>query len=68
VPVGARRYIVCRNLDEARRDANVREAVLRSLRVALRDGDKSLIGNSAYRRYLKTPDEQHFEIDDKRVA
>jgi hypothetical protein len=22
----------------------------------------------AYRRYLKTPDEKHFEIDDKRVA
>jgi hypothetical protein len=68
VLVGARRYIVCRNLNEARRDANVREAVLRSLRAALRDGDKSLVGNSAYRRYLKTPDEQHFEIDDKRVA
>jgi hypothetical protein len=68
VLVGAHRYIVCRNLDEARRDANVREAVLRSLRVALRDGDKSLVGNSAYRRYLKTPDEQHFEIDDKRVT
>jgi hypothetical protein len=68
VLVGAHRYIVCRNLNEARRDANVREAVLRSLRVALRDGDKSLVGNSAYRRYLKTPDEQHFEIDDKRVA
>jgi hypothetical protein len=68
VRVGDRHYIVCRNLDEAGRDANVREAVLRSLRVALRDGDKSLVGNSAYRRYLKTPDEQHFEIDEKRVA
>jgi hypothetical protein len=68
VRVGDRRYIVCRNLNEAKRDANVREAVLRSLRVALRDGDKSLVGNSAYRRYLKTPDEQHFEIDEKRVA
>jgi hypothetical protein len=38
------------------------------LRVALRNGDKSLVGNSAYRRYLKTPDQQHFEIDEKRVA
>jgi len=42
--------------------------VLRSLRVSLRGGDKALVGNSAYRRYLKTPDEKHFEIDDKRVA
>ena len=68
VRVGDRRYIVCRNLNEAKRDASVREAVLRSLRVALRDGDKALVGNSAYRRYLKTPGEQHFEIDEQRVA
>jgi hypothetical protein len=66
--VGKRRYVVCRNLAEARRDAEVREAVLRSLRASLRSGDKALVGNSAYRRYLKTPDEKHFEIDDKRVA
>jgi len=68
VCVGDRRYIVCRNLNEARRDANVREAVLRSLRVALHDGDKALVGNSAYRRYLRTPDERQFEIDEQRVA
>ena len=66
--VGKRRYVVCRNLAEARRDAEVREAVLRSLRASLRSGDKALVGNSAYRRYLKTPNEKHFEIDDKRVA
>src|ERR1019366_4597262 len=64
---GGRRYIVCRNLAEAKRDAEVREAVLRHLRSALRGGDKALVGNSAYRRYLKTPDEKHFEIDDNRV-
>ena len=67
VRVGGRRYIVCRNLAEAKRDAEVREAVLRHLRSALRGGDKALVGNSAYRRYLKTPDEKHFEIDDNRV-
>src|ERR1700674_3586938 len=66
--VDQRRYVVCRNLTEARRDAEAREAVLRSLRVSLRGGDKALVGNSAYRRYLKTPDEGHFEIDEKRVA
>jgi len=66
--VGERRYVVCRNLAEAKRDAEVRAAVLRSLRENLRGGDKSLVGNSAYRRYLKTPDDKHFEIDDKRVA
>jgi Transposase DDE domain len=68
VHVGKLRYVVCRNLVEAKHDAEVREAVLRSLRASLRHGDKALVGNSAYRRYLKTPDEKHFEIDDKRVA
>jgi hypothetical protein len=60
--------VVCRNRNEAKRDAEVRAAVLRSLRERLRGGDKSLVGNSAYRRYLKTPDHQHFEIDEQRVA
>ena len=66
--IGERRYVVCRNLNEAKRDAEVRAAVLRSLRKSLRGGDKTLVGNSAYRRYLKTPDDKHFEIDEKRVA
>ena len=60
--------VVDRNLNEAKRDAEVRAAVLRSLRKSLRGGDKALVGNSAYRRYLKTPDDKHFEIDEKRVA
>jgi hypothetical protein len=66
--VGNRRYVVCRNLAEAKRDREVREAVLRSLRAHLARGDKTLVGNSAYRRYLKTPDEKHFDIDERRVA
>ena len=39
-----------------------------ALRARLAQGDKALVGNSAYRRYLKTPDERHFRIDDARVA
>src|SRR5262249_57688728 len=31
-------------------------------------GEKALVGDSANRRYLKTPDEKHFEIDERRVA
>jgi hypothetical protein len=68
VTVGGRRYIVCRNLNEAREDAQTREAVLATLRAKLRKGDKTLVGNSAYRRYLKTPDQAHFTIDEARVA
>ena len=63
-----RRYIVCRNLAEAEAAARTREDVVASLRAKLRQGDKSLVGNSAYRRYLKTPDQQHFAIDEARIA
>jgi hypothetical protein len=63
-----RRYIVCRNLAEAEQDARNREAVVASLRTKLKQGDKSLVGNSAYRRYLQTPDQQHFTIDEGRIA
>ena len=66
--LGDHRYIVCRNLTEAVQAARTREAVVAALRAKLRQGDKSLVGNSAYRRYLKTPDQQHFHIDEARVA
>jgi hypothetical protein len=68
VTVGSRRYVVCRNLGEAVQAARTRAAVVAALRTKLAQGDKALVGNSAYRRYLKTPDERHFSIDDERVA
>ena len=68
VTVGSRRYVVCRNLGEAAQAARTRAAVVAALRAKLAQGDKALVGNSAYRRYLKTPDERHFSIDDERVA
>ena len=63
-----RRYIVCRNLNEAEQAARTREAVVTTLRAKLKQGDKSLVGNKAYRRYLKTPDAPHFTIDEARIA
>jgi len=68
VKIGARRYIVCRNLAEARRDAEQREAILGGLRAKLAQGDKALVGNSGFRRYLKTVSAEHFAIDEARVA
>jgi hypothetical protein len=67
VTVGGRRYIVCRNLAEAATDAAERDAILANLRRALRRGDKALVGNAGYRRFLKAPD-AGFAIDEKRVA
>ena len=50
VRVEGRRYIVCLNDDEARKDAADREAIVASLREKLRTGEKSLVGNKGYRR------------------
>ncbi len=63
-----RRYVVCFNPEEAKRDAERRAAILDSLRKALQQGDKQLVGNTGYRRFLATPRDGHFEIDGQRVA
>ncbi len=47
------RYVVCRNEAEAENDRKDREAIVASLDAQLKKGDKALIGNSAYRRYLR---------------
>ncbi len=49
-----RRYVVCLNPEEAGRDAKVRAEALAKLKEKLGSGRaKQLIGNSAFRRYLK---------------
>ena len=51
--VDNRRYIVCVNSKQARKDAADRESILASLEEQLKSGPKSLVGNKGYRRYLK---------------
>ena len=53
VKVGAARYVLCRNEAEAERERNERQAIIAGLAKPLARGDKALIGNSAYRRYLR---------------
>jgi transposase len=48
-----RRYIVCVNSRQARKDAADREAILSTLQKQLKKGAKSLVGNKGYRRYLR---------------
>ena len=68
VTVGPRRYVVCRNEDQARKDQADRQAIVAGLREQLKRGDKSLVGNKGYRRYLKVPPGRgHFEIDDQKT-
>jgi hypothetical protein len=69
VKVEDRRYIVCRNEAEAEKDAADRRAIIEALDRQLKRGDKALIGNSAYRRYLRTTSDQRaFEIDPGKLA
>ena len=64
VRVGERRYIVCRNEEEARKDARDREAIVASLRDKLARGEKSLVANRGYRRFLRATGEARFAIDE----
>jgi len=48
-----KRYIVCLNSRQARKDARDREAIIASLKEQLKKGPKSLVGNKGYRKYLK---------------
>jgi len=68
VEVEGRRYVVCLNEEERRKDARDRACILAALRQQLRRGDKSLIGNKGYRRFLKIEGDGHFLIDEKQVA
>lgn len=62
-----RRYVVCVNEDEVKKDRAAREAIVAGLREQLRQGDKSLVGNKGYRRYLKVEGPGHFAIDETKI-
>jgi transposase len=66
--VKGKRYIVCYNEEQALRDAADRKAIVESLKEKLKNGDKSLVGNKGYRRYLKSAGQQHFTIDETKLA
>jgi len=63
-----RRYVVCVNEDEVKKDSADREAIVAGLREQLHRGDKSLVGNKGYRRFLKVEGPGHFAIDEAKIA
>ena len=67
VRVGKDRYIVNLNEAEARKDKADRQAIIDGLQSQLKKGDKALVGNSAFRRYIKTSGKS-FEIDLGKLA
>ena len=68
VLVEGRRYVVCLNEEERRKDAQDRAAIVAHLRQQLKQGDKSLVGNKGYRRYLKREGAGRFVVDEARLA
>jgi hypothetical protein len=61
-----RRYVVCVNQDQVTKDRHDRDAVVASLREALSKGDKSLVGNKGYRKYLGAGGKQ-FAVDEDKI-
>jgi hypothetical protein len=66
VRVGPRRYVVCLNEEQARKDRADRAAIVESLREQLRHGDKALVGNKGYRKYLQSEGPK-FSVDEEKV-
>ena len=64
--IDGRRYVVCLNVDQAKKDRADREAIVATLAEQLKRGDKSLVGNRGYRKYLKGG-ATHFEIDRRKI-
>jgi hypothetical protein len=67
VKVEGRRYILCRNEEAARKDAETRAALLAGLQRKLASGAKGLVGNAGYRRFLAAPEGNGFAIDPAKV-
>ena len=67
VLVDERRYIICHNEEQARKDHADREAILKNLREQLKQGSTSLVGNKGYRKYLSAPAGGVFQIDEAKV-
>jgi hypothetical protein len=66
VMIEQRRYIVCLNERQARKDAADRQAILEALQEKIRSNPKSLVGNKGYRKYLSI-NRDGVSIDRKKI-
>jgi len=66
VVVEDRRYVVCLNDEQAKKDRADRKAIVSALSEQLKRGDKSLVGNKGYRKYLRGGGKK-FAIDEEKV-
>ena len=54
IPLDERCYVVCLNVEEAKQDQHNRGTIVAALEKALAQGDKALVGNKGFRRFLKS--------------
>jgi hypothetical protein len=66
VMVDGRRYLVCLNERQARKDAADREAIVNALTDKLKSNAKSLVGNKGFRKYL-TMDRDTIAINQQKI-
>jgi len=64
--VDDRRYIVCLNEKQARKDEQDRQMIIDSLKEQIKKGPKALVGNRGYRKYLKM-DSEDVAIDEAKI-
>jgi len=65
--IAGRRYVICRNAEQANKDAAARAELVAGLERKLAQGDKALVANKGFRRFLKTPEGDGFIIDRAKV-
>ena len=61
-----KRYVVCLNTKQARKDAADRQAIVESLQDKIKTHPKSLIGNKGYRKYVKI-EKGSVSIDEEKI-
>jgi len=66
VVIEGRRYIITHNPEQAKKDAADRAAIVESLRERIKQGEKALIGNKGYRKYVKASG-TNFTIDEEKI-
>ena len=66
VRIDDRRYVVCLNDEQAKKDRADREAIVSALREPVKQNAKSMVGNKGYRKYLQD-DGKKFAIDEAKV-
>lgn len=66
VVIEGRRYIITHNPEQAKKDAADRAAIVESLRERMKQGEKALIGNKGYRKYVRSSG-TNFTIDEEKI-